>query len=83
MSGGGGDKEKEKAVDHHHHQALLSPGAGGSSRGSTAAMEIGWPTDVRHVAHVTFDRFHGFRGLPADLQPEAAANAPSARRWIR
>ncbi|KQK11714.1 rho GTPase-activating protein 1 [Brachypodium distachyon] len=82
MSGGGGDKEKEKAVDHHHHQALLSPGAGGSSRGSTAAMEIGWPTDVRHVAHVTFDRFHGFRGLPADLQPEAAANAPSASKTV-
>ncbi|KAJ6854106.1 rho GTPase-activating protein 2 [Iris pallida] len=28
------------------------------------AMEIGFPTDVRHVAHVTFDRFEGFLGLP-------------------
>ncbi|KAF8646849.1 hypothetical protein HU200_065654 [Digitaria exilis] len=32
-----------------------------------AVMEIGWPTDVRHVAHVTFDRFHGFRGVPEEL----------------
>ncbi|CAA6654204.1 unnamed protein product [Spirodela intermedia] len=29
-------------------------------------MEIGWPTDVRHVTHVTFDRFNGFLGLPVD-----------------
>ncbi|KAK9938967.1 hypothetical protein M0R45_015677 [Rubus argutus] len=28
--------------------------------GSFVAMEIGWPTNVRHVAHVTFDRFNGF-----------------------
>ncbi|KAK3163110.1 hypothetical protein QOZ80_1BG0097780 [Eleusine coracana subsp. coracana] len=34
---------------------------------TTTRMEIGWPTDVRHVAHVTFDRFHGFRGVPAEL----------------
>ncbi|RWW08048.1 hypothetical protein BHE74_00015009 [Ensete ventricosum] len=42
-------------------------------------MEIGWPTDVRHVAHVTFDRFHGFVGLPVELEPEVPRRAPSAR----
>ncbi|WOL04069.1 rho GTPase-activating protein 5-like isoform X1 [Canna indica] len=41
-------------------------------------MEIGWPTDVRHVAHVTFDRFHGFLGLPVELEPEVSRRAPSA-----
>ncbi|KAJ0670708.1 putative Rho GTPase-activating protein 1-5 [Helianthus annuus] len=41
-------------------------------------MEIGWPTDVRHVAHVTFDRFNGFLGLPDELEPEVPRRAPSA-----
>ncbi|CAD5193326.1 rho GTPase-activating protein 1-like [Musa acuminata AAA Group] len=41
-------------------------------------MEIGWPTDVRHVTHVTFDRFHGFLGLPVELEPEVPRRAPSA-----
>nr|CAD1822935.1 unnamed protein product [Ananas comosus var. bracteatus] len=40
-------------------------------------MEIGWPTDVRHVAHVTFDRFHGFLGLPESSSPTSPA-VPSA-----
>ncbi|KAH0449952.1 hypothetical protein IEQ34_020644 [Dendrobium chrysotoxum] len=42
-------------------------------------MEIGWPTEVRHVAHVTFDRFHGFLGLPVEFEPEVPRRAPSAR----
>ncbi|KAJ3703587.1 hypothetical protein LUZ61_007292 [Rhynchospora tenuis] len=42
------------------------------------SMEIGWPTDVRHVAHVTFDRFHGFLGLPVEFEPEVPRRAPSA-----
>ncbi|KAI0491520.1 hypothetical protein KFK09_025780 [Dendrobium nobile] len=41
-------------------------------------MEIGWPTEVRHVAHVTFDRFHGFLGLPVEFEPEVPRRAPSA-----
>ncbi|KAK8928202.1 hypothetical protein KSP39_PZI017839 [Platanthera zijinensis] len=41
-------------------------------------MEIGCPTDVRHVAHVTFDRFHGFLGLPVEFEPEVPRRAPSA-----
>jgi hypothetical protein len=42
-------------------------------------MEIGGPVDVRHVAHVTFDRFGGFLGLPADLEPDVPRPTPSVR----
>ncbi|CAI9760843.1 unnamed protein product [Fraxinus pennsylvanica] len=41
-------------------------------------MEIGWPTNVRHVAHVTFDRFNGFLGLPDEFEPEVPRRPPSA-----
>ncbi|RLN03321.1 rho GTPase-activating protein 2 [Panicum miliaceum] len=41
-------------------------------------MEIGWPTDVLHVAHVTFDRFHGFLGLPVEFEDEMPCRVPSA-----
>ncbi|VAI29687.1 unnamed protein product [Triticum turgidum subsp. durum] len=47
-------------------------------QGEGCAMEIGWPTEVQHVAHVTFDRFHGFLGLPVELEPEVPRRAPSA-----
>ncbi|KAM3273677.1 hypothetical protein ACQJBY_043082 [Aegilops geniculata] len=47
-------------------------------QGKGCAMEIGWPTEVQHVAHVTFDRFHGFLGLPVELEPEVPRRAPSA-----
>ncbi|GFP97528.1 rho GTPase-activating protein 1 [Phtheirospermum japonicum] len=42
-------------------------------------MEIGWPSNVRHVAHVTFDRFNGFLGLPVEFEPEVPRRPPSAR----
>ncbi|XP_073272508.1 rho GTPase-activating protein 5-like [Primulina huaijiensis] len=41
-------------------------------------MEIGVPTNVRHVAHVTFDRFDGFLGLPVEFEPEVSRRPPSA-----
>ncbi|KAG8391982.1 hypothetical protein BUALT_Bualt01G0244300 [Buddleja alternifolia] len=41
-------------------------------------VDIGWPTDVRHVSHVTFDRFNGFLGLPLELQPHVPPKPPSA-----
>ncbi|GMI76063.1 hypothetical protein HRI_001275600 [Hibiscus trionum] len=41
-------------------------------------MEIGWPTNVRHVSHVTFDRFNGFLGLPVEFQVEVPGRVPSA-----
>ncbi|KAF2567793.1 hypothetical protein F2Q70_00028921 [Brassica cretica] len=43
-----------------------------------ASMDIGWPTEVQHVSHVTFDRFNGFLGLPSELEPEVPPRAPSA-----
>lgn len=48
-------------------------------RDDVANMDIGWPTDVCHVSHVTFDRFNGFLGLPIELQPEVPRKVPSAR----
>ncbi|KAL1816610.1 hypothetical protein ACET3Z_019184 [Daucus carota] len=41
-------------------------------------MEIGWPTNVQHLSHVTFDRFHGFLGLPVEFQVEIPCRVPSA-----
>lgn len=41
-------------------------------------MEIGWPTNVKHIAHVTFDRFNGFLGLPVEFEPEVPRRPPSA-----
>lgn len=41
-------------------------------------MEIGWPTNVKHITHVTFDRFHGFLGLPVEFEVEIPRKAPGA-----
>ncbi|KAI4348950.1 hypothetical protein L6164_009610 [Bauhinia variegata] len=49
-----------------------------TARGELSSMEIGWPSNVRHVAHVTFDRFNGFLGLPVEFEPEVPRRAPSA-----
>ncbi|XP_074289311.1 rho GTPase-activating protein 1-like [Silene latifolia] len=49
-----------------------------ASNREIAVMDIGQPTDVRHVAHVTFDRFDGFLGLPVEFEPEVPRRAPSA-----
>ncbi|KAI3773110.1 hypothetical protein L6452_04309 [Arctium lappa] len=48
--------------------------------GATALnqMEIGWPTNVQHLTHVTFDRFHGFLGLPVEFEVEIPCRVPSA-----
>lgn len=46
---------------------------------SVGQMEIGWPTDVQHVTHVTFDRFNGFLGLPVEFEVEIPGRVPSAR----
>ncbi len=44
-------------------------------------MAIGWPTDVEHVAHVTFDRYNWFLGLPEEYENEVPRPTPSAR-WL-
>ncbi|KAI5005865.1 hypothetical protein ZWY2020_033108 [Hordeum vulgare] len=41
-------------------------------------MDIGWPTDICHVAHVTFDRLHGFLGLPIEFELQIPCPACSA-----
>ncbi|CAJ1979135.1 unnamed protein product [Sphenostylis stenocarpa] len=51
-------------------------------RGDICAMDIGWPTNVRHVAHVTFDRFNGFLGLPREFEPEVSTRPPSASATV-
>ncbi|CAN8308596.1 unnamed protein product [Cochlearia groenlandica] len=68
-------------VDNRHDDGLTGRGGGGGGGISSAAvnqMEIGWPTNVRHITHVTFDRFHGFLGLPHELQIEIPCRVPSA-----
>lgn len=50
-----------------------------SDRRRLCEVEIGWPSDVRHVAHVTFDRFNGFLGLPVEMEHDVPRRAPSAR----
>ncbi|KAH9314304.1 hypothetical protein KI387_022931, partial [Taxus chinensis] len=45
---------------------------------STCSMEINWRTNVKHVAHVTFDRFNGFLGLPVEFELEVPRRVPSA-----
>ncbi|XP_057955827.1 rho GTPase-activating protein 1 isoform X2 [Malania oleifera] len=77
-------KERDKDSDQLSLLALLvtlfrkSLIACKSDRKELCAMEIGWPTNVRHVAHVTFDRFNGFLGLPVEFEPEVPRRAPSA-----
>lgn len=46
-------------------------------------MEIGWPTNVEHIAHVTFDPFNGFLGLPVEFEVEVPCQVPSARYFFR
>lgn len=48
----------------------------------SSSLDIGLPTEVRHVSHVTFDRFNGFLGLPSELQPEVPRRVPSARSTL-
>jgi len=42
-------------------------------------IEIGQLMDVPHISHITYDRFGGFLGLPADLEPDVPRRTPSAR----
>uniref|UniRef100_A0A9I9CMT1 Rho GTPase-activating protein 3 n=1 Tax=Cucumis melo TaxID=3656 RepID=A0A9I9CMT1_CUCME len=43
-----------------------------------SSMDISSPVNVRHVSHVTFDRFNGFLGLPTEFEPEVPTRVPSA-----
>ncbi|KAJ1264774.1 hypothetical protein BS78_08G027200 [Paspalum vaginatum] len=86
----GGSEEEEEEEERWSFLALLfellrksllgcrTVGDGGEGERGGCGMEIGLPTDVQHVAHVTFDRFHGFLGLPVEFEPEVPRRAPSA-----
>lgn len=68
-------------TDRDNFSSATAGGGGGGGGGNCGGrvMEIGWPTDVQHVNHVTFDRFDGFLGLPVEFEPEVPRRAPSAR----
>lgn len=54
----------------------------GKGKETKMGMEIGWPTDVEHVAHVTFDRYNGFLGLPEEYENEVPRPTPSASKNV-
>ncbi|XP_050227657.1 rho GTPase-activating protein 4-like [Mercurialis annua] len=62
--------------------SITTTATGGGSTKGICKMEIGLPTNVRHVAHVTFDRFNGFLGLPVEFEPEVPRRAPSASATV-
>lgn len=87
-----GNKEREREGDQLSLLALLIAafrrsivGCNNTATGSKelCKMEIGLPSNVRHVAHVTFDRFNGFLGLPVEFEPEVPRRAPSARSVLK
>lgn len=94
---GEGEEEKGRRDKERDHLSLLAllvtlfrksfwlackTNRGGSDLCGGGGMEIGWPTNVRHVAHVTFDRFNGFLGLPVEFEPEVSRRAPSASTTV-
>ncbi|KAJ8627057.1 hypothetical protein MRB53_020364 [Persea americana] len=90
----GGKRERRRREHHHHHHqqqqqqfpileilvtAFRKSLICSVERGDDmCSMDIGWPTEVQHVSHVTFDRFNGFLGLPVEFEPEVPRRAPSA-----
>ncbi|KAL2900170.1 Rho GTPase-activating protein 1 [Bienertia sinuspersici] len=62
---------------------IKTPFSSSSSSSSSGGMEIGLPSNVRHVAHVTFDRFNGFLGLPVEFEPDVPRRPPSASNILR
>ncbi|KAG0590222.1 hypothetical protein M758_1G080800 [Ceratodon purpureus] len=54
----------------------------GKAKEVKMSMDIGWPTDVEHVAHVTFDRYNGFLGLPEEYEHEVPRPTPSASKNV-
>ncbi|KAK6163528.1 hypothetical protein DH2020_000392 [Rehmannia glutinosa] len=69
-----------RKTDRHNFSSATAGGGGGNC--GSGVMEIGWPTDVQHVNHVTFDRFDGFLGLPVEFEPEVPRRAPSASATV-
>ncbi|GJV33823.1 Rho GTPase-activating protein 2-like protein [Tanacetum coccineum] len=86
--GGGGNGQKGVSKDNQNQilayilavirKSLAACRFDGFEEPKSRKMEIGWPTDVQHLTHVTFDRFHGFLGLPVEFQVEVPCKVPSA-----
>ncbi|KAM7273824.1 hypothetical protein ACFE04_028488 [Oxalis oulophora] len=93
-SSGGQEQEQEQDQGHLSLLALLvailrksvvvckTTTDNSHRRDLCAAMEIGLPSNVRHVTHVTFDRFNGFLGLPVEFQPHLPTRPPSASATV-
>ncbi|KAF8379938.1 hypothetical protein HHK36_027403 [Tetracentron sinense] len=84
---GGRDQEQQQQQQQNHQFPVLeflvaalrkSLITCSVEREDICSMDIGWPTDVRHVSHVTFDRYNGFLGLPVEFEPELLRRVPSA-----
>ncbi|KAJ7976139.1 Rho GTPase-activating protein [Quillaja saponaria] len=81
-------KERDREGDQLSLWAFLITAFRKSSMGCStggeelSSMEIGWPSNARHVAHVTFDRFNGFLGLPVEFEPDVPRRAPSASTTV-
>lgn len=83
-------KERVESEDDHHQPILdilvavlkkslvVTCSTNEEDEEEEESMDIGNPTDVHHVSHVTFDPFNGFLGLPLDLQPLLPPKVPSA-----
>ncbi|KAG0480970.1 hypothetical protein HPP92_011828 [Vanilla planifolia] len=84
--GGGGGKRAKRETERQWQLSLITLMAATIKksmaqchlREEEQAIDIGWPTEVHHIAHVTFDRFHGFLGLPIEFEVEVPRRAPSA-----
>ncbi|CAM6090090.1 unnamed protein product [Calypogeia fissa] len=87
--GNGGDVTRRRESDHERAQRQLSMLAlmlaafrrsllTCRAPDEECSMDIGWPTNVQHVAHVTFDRYNGFLGLPVEFEVEVPRRVPSA-----
>ncbi|KAM0935031.1 putative Rho GTPase activation protein [Dioscorea sansibarensis] len=63
-------------------KSLVMCSAGAEVDNVDEELDIGRPTNVRHVSHVTFNRFDGFLGLPVELERDVPSRAPSASASI-
>ncbi|KAI3991113.1 hypothetical protein MKX01_007338 [Papaver californicum] len=50
----------------------------GVNKEEFCSIDISPPTNVKHVSHVTFDRFNGLLGLPVEFKPKVPTRVPSA-----
>ncbi|XP_010276885.1 PREDICTED: rho GTPase-activating protein 3-like [Nelumbo nucifera] len=50
-------------------------------REDICAMDvISWPTNVRHVSHLTFDHYNGILGLPVEFETNVPSRVPQCQK---